>query len=120
MNAAMTAALFFVGIWLGGLGMWWRVAGRNDELDQWEKDLLGRQRELQRLHNVVASEQHRQIIANRHPSEPCDWDGESYCTNRCGRPAAHRRLSAMVGEHPVYEMVCCACASHRSQQKGKQ
>lgn len=37
-----------------------------------------------------------------------DWDGESYCTaDRCRRPAAHRQLSGMVDDIPVYDLVCC-------------
>lgn len=38
---------------------------------------------------------------------PCDWDGESYCCESDGMPATHRVLTGMVGDTPVYEMVCC-------------
>ena len=39
------------------------------------------------------------------------WDGESYCVNRCGRPATHRALSGMVDGVPLYELVCRVCDS---------
>ena len=39
---------------------------------------------------------------------PCDWDQESHCIeNDCSNPATHRRLDSMVGDTPVYELVCC-------------
>lgn len=39
---------------------------------------------------------------------PCDWDFESYCMEEgCHAPATHRRLDSMVGDAPIYEMVCC-------------
>ena len=45
-------------------------------------------------------------------SAPCDWDHESYCVEPgCRRPAAHRRLSGMVGDTPVVELVCCGHAA---------
>jgi hypothetical protein len=37
-----------------------------------------------------------------------DWDGESYCTHPdCGNQACHTRLTGMVGDIPLYELVCC-------------
>jgi len=42
---------------------------------------------------------------------PCDWDQESYCTiPGCKIPATHQVLDAMVGNTPIYELVCCAHA----------
>jgi len=41
-----------------------------------------------------------------------DWDGESYCTHEgCGNEACHTVLSGMVGEIPLYELVCCEHAT---------
>lgn len=40
-----------------------------------------------------------------------DWDGESFCTAPgCSSEATHSRLVGMVGEFPLYELVCCAHA----------
>jgi len=42
---------------------------------------------------------------------PVDWDGESYCTNTCGKPATHRRIVAISSEgEDIYDLVCCECA----------
>jgi hypothetical protein len=43
--------------------------------------------------------------------EPCDWDQESHCIERDGRPATHQRLTGMVDDIPVYELVCCVHAT---------
>lgn len=45
---------------------------------------------------------------NRHLS---GWDQESYCVHRDGRPATHRETVGMVDGTPLFEMVCCQCAS---------
>lgn len=37
----------------------------------------------------------------------CEWDGESYCMDGCGRPARHERLEGMAYDRPVVELVCC-------------
>ena len=40
-----------------------------------------------------------------------DWDGESYCTiEGCGNEACHSVLTGMVGDIPLYELVCCVHA----------
>lgn len=44
---------------------------------------------------------------------PVDWDQESYCCNSDGNPATHRELVSMAGDTPVYELICCSCASRR-------
>lgn len=40
-----------------------------------------------------------------------EWDGQSFCVNRCGRPATHRVLTGMVDGSPLYELVCFVCDS---------
>lgn len=35
-----------------------------------------------------------------------EWDGESYCVHRCGRPAVVARPLGMVDAMPVVELVC--------------
>lgn len=52
------------------------------------------------------------------PPHPCDWDGVSYCAHGpsdgppvCHNPAAHRRLTGMVDDLPLYEIVCCIHAT---------
>lgn len=40
-------------------------------------------------------------------THPCDWGGEQWCADGCGRPAMHHRLTGMVGDTPLYEIVCC-------------
>ena len=46
---------------------------------------------------------------------PCDWDGVRYCADGCGQPATHRRLDGMVGDTPLYEIVCCTHAQEAQQ-----
>lgn len=106
MNAPTVVATFAVGIWLGGLGMWWRLAKRSDDLDEWEQSLRDRQREWYQAHGRLAFGVSSSVAAQ----EPCDWDGEAFCVERCGRPATHQRLTGMVDELPVYELVCCSCS----------
>lgn len=45
--------------------------------------------------------------------DPCDWDHQSYCCESDGMPATHRVLTGMVGDTPVYDMVCCMHSARR-------
>ena len=46
---------------------------------------------------------------------PRDWDGLSYCTNRDGNPATHRRLAGFdAAGVAIVEMVCCQCSGEAS------
>lgn len=38
---------------------------------------------------------------------------DTYCANRCGRPAVDDRLTGMIGETPVLELLCAICADPR-------
>ena len=53
-----------VGIWAGALAMYWRIGTRSTFLTAWEDDLRDRQRELERLFDIVADER-RQLDAAR-------------------------------------------------------
>lgn len=49
-----------------------------------------------------------------HPT-PRDWDGLSYCVNRDGNPATHRRLAGFdAAGVAIVEMVCCQCSGEAS------
>ena len=49
-----------------------------------------------------------------HPT-PADWDGLSYCCNRDGRPATHRRLAGFdAAGVAIVEMVCCKCSGEEA------
>lgn len=39
-----------------------------------------------------------------------EWDGESYCVHRCGRPAFVEQPLGMAGPVPVIELLCYVCA----------
>lgn len=55
----------------------------------------------------------------REVAVPCDWDGMSYCVDGCGRPATHERLSGMLDEAVVIEIVCCQHARTTEKQEAR-
>lgn len=61
---AIFAALF-VGMWFGALAMYWRLGTRSTYLTEWEDDLRDRQKELERLFDVVADESKKLHKAKR-------------------------------------------------------
>ena len=56
MSAIGTIVTLAVGIWAGALAMYWRLGTRATFLTSWEDDLRDRQRELERLFDIVADE----------------------------------------------------------------
>lgn len=38
------------------------------------------------------------------------WDGVSYCVNQDGNQAVIKDVVGMVGDSPVFEMICLPCA----------
>ena len=64
MTTIGTAITLAAGIWAGALAMFWRLGTRATFLTAWEDDLRDRQRELERLFDIVADER-RQLDAAR-------------------------------------------------------
>ena len=64
MSAIGTVVTLAVGVWAGALAMYWRIGTRSTFLTAWEDDLRDRQRELERLIDIVADER-RQLDAAR-------------------------------------------------------
>lgn len=56
MSAIAPIVTAAVGIWAGALAMYWRLGTRSTFLTAWEDDLRDRQRELERLFDIVADE----------------------------------------------------------------
>ena len=63
MTAIGTIVTLAAGIWAGGLAMYWRLGTRATFLTSWEDDLRDRQRELERLFDIVADERRQQLKA---------------------------------------------------------
>lgn len=63
MTAIASVLLVGAGIWAGALAMYWRLGTRATFLTAWEDDLRDRQRELERLFDIVADERRQQLKA---------------------------------------------------------
>ena len=74
--------------------------------------------EIMRLHAANQSLQRQifdclesSIVMTANP--PCDWDGQSYCSNGCGNHASHTNVVGMMDATAVVELVCCTCSHKR-------
>ena len=63
MTAIGTVVTLAAGVWAGALAMYWRIGTRSTFLTAWEDDLRDRQRELERLFDIVADERRQQLKA---------------------------------------------------------
>lgn len=64
MESLLIILALVVGIWVGSLAMYWRLGSRSTYLTEWEDDLRARQKELERLFDIVADE-HTKILKQK-------------------------------------------------------